>query len=69
MVLSIGFYSVCKAHRYASGGELFDYIVARGRVPEPEAWDLWDSRVEVSVAAAVLHMLQLLCLFMRDLDC
>ena len=23
--------------RYASGGELFDYIVARGRVPEPEA--------------------------------
>ena len=23
--------------RYASGGELFDYIVAKGRVPELEA--------------------------------
>ena len=26
----------CNGDRYASGGELFDYIVARGRVPEPE---------------------------------
>ena len=29
------------ASRYASGGELFDYIVAKGRVPELEAWTGW----------------------------